>query len=171
MVSSLSPLGRSQAEPKTENCPPSTNASGYNLVDNIRILASQFGAVNVFKAYLQLPEKSSPRQSSLRSELQSCGLSLTGPSAPPRLSCFPPAHLRLTDCPHNGKNSVDLMMIGESLLSCPKPRCSADYLPQWISWRSSRTIHLQPQSSSSPAIVILPIFYPQSDGENTMSYS
>ena len=73
----------SKSELLAENCPPSTNASGYTLVDNIRILASQFGAVNVFKAYLQLPDKSSPRQSSLRSELQSCGLSLTGPSIEP----------------------------------------------------------------------------------------
>ena len=72
-----------KTEVEIENCPPSAGASGYNIVDNIRVLANQFGAVNVAKAYLQLPDKSSPRQFSLRSELQSCGLSLTGPFITP----------------------------------------------------------------------------------------
>ena len=36
--------------------------------------------VNTFRVYLQLPDESSSRKSSLRSELQSCGLSITGPS-------------------------------------------------------------------------------------------
>jgi len=74
-------ITRSEVEYWTENCPPSTNASGYNIVDDIRTIANQFGALNTFKAYLQLPDKSSPRQPPPRSELQPCGLSLTGPSA------------------------------------------------------------------------------------------
>ena len=101
----------SKAKSRTENCAPSTNASGYSIVENVRTLASRFGAVNIFKAYLQLPDRSSPKQSTLRSELQSCGLSLTGRSA----TLFPVlSRLLLTlDCPHSGKNSVDLMMIGK----------------------------------------------------------
>jgi len=151
----------SRAESQLENCEPPTKASGYNIADNIRTLASQFGAVNIFKAYLQLPDKSSSRQSALRSELQSCGVCLTGSSAtPPAVSpCLP----RIPDCPHNGKNSVDLTMIGKSFLPRKKPHCSSSYLAQWILWRSSRTIRLQPQLSSSPAIVILPMFCPRSD--------
>ena len=79
------PITHFEADTQTENCAPATNASGYSIVDNIRTLADQFGAVNLFKAYLQLPGGPSLKQLTLRSELQSCGLSLTGPSTPPRL--------------------------------------------------------------------------------------
>jgi hypothetical protein len=48
------------------------------------------------------------------------------------------------DCPHNGKNSVDLMMIGQPFHSGGN-RTATLTLTQWISWRSSRTIQLRPQ--------------------------
>ena len=64
------------------------------MVDNIRRIAHSYGSVKLFKAYLELSEQSSLKSLSLRSELQSCGVSLT-------------------DCPHNGRKDVaDKMMIG-----------------------------------------------------------
>ena len=74
------------------------------------------------------------------------------------------------DCPHNGKNSVDLMMIGESF-SRSETGLQSSYLVQWTSWHSSRTTHLRQPSSSSLAIAISPIFCPRSGGGNTMSSS
>ena len=81
----------------SENCSPHSSA-GSIVVDNIRQIAHQYGAVKLFKAYLELSEStSSPKQLGLRSELQSCGVSLT-------------------DCPHNGRKDVaDKMMIGTPL--------------------------------------------------------
>ena len=65
-------------------------------MDNIRKIAHQYGSVNLFKAYLELSDQGAPKPLTLRSELQSCGVSLT-------------------DCPHNGmKDVADKMMIGTS---------------------------------------------------------
>ena len=76
-----------------ENCSPHHN-SGSNAIDNIRQIAHRYGPVIQFKAYLELSEQTSPKSLGLRSELQSCGVSLT-------------------DCPHNGRKDVaDKMMIG-----------------------------------------------------------
>lgn len=83
-----------------ENCSPSCNMTGYDIVNNIREIAHSYGSVTQFKAYLELSEQSS-KSTTLRSELQSCGVSLT-------------------DCPHNGRKDVaDKMMIGGYLLPSP----------------------------------------------------
>ncbi|CCM02865.1 uncharacterized protein FIBRA_04977 [Fibroporia radiculosa] len=68
-----------------ENCSPPCAISGFDIVDNIRDIAHQYGSVKLFKAYLALSEQASSKSIiGMRSELQSCGVSLT-------------------DCPHNGK--------------------------------------------------------------------
>ncbi|KAF9805355.1 hypothetical protein IEO21_09090 [Rhodonia placenta] len=78
-----------------ENCTPPSVSPGYDIVDKIRQIAHEYGSVKLFKAYLQISEQLSSNSNRLRSELQSCGVSLT-------------------DCPHNGRKDVaDKMMIGE----------------------------------------------------------
>ncbi|EED84173.1 predicted protein [Postia placenta Mad-698-R] len=68
-------------------------APGYDIIENIRQIAHKYGSVKLFKAYLEISEQPSPNSTRLRSELQSCGVSLT-------------------DCPHNGRKDVaDKMMI------------------------------------------------------------
>ncbi|KAL6309093.1 NYN domain-containing protein [Sparassis latifolia] len=80
-----------------ENCTPPTTVPGYDITNNIREIAHKFGSVKQFKAYLELSEQSSSKSLNLRSELQSCGVSLT-------------------DCPHNGRKEVaDKMMIVDML--------------------------------------------------------
>ncbi|TFK84321.1 DUF537-domain-containing protein [Polyporus arcularius HHB13444] len=80
-----------------ENCTPPCNLPGYDVVNNIREVAHAYGSVKLFKAYLELSEQSSSKSIGLRSELQSCGVSLT-------------------DCPHNGRKDVaDKMMIVDML--------------------------------------------------------
>ncbi|KDQ33545.1 hypothetical protein PLEOSDRAFT_1099504 [Pleurotus ostreatus PC15] len=81
-----------------ENCHGPSSVSGYDVVGSIRSMAHKFGSVKLFKAYLELSEQAmSPRLLSLRSELQSSGVSLT-------------------DCPHNGrKNVADQMIIVDML--------------------------------------------------------
>ncbi|KAH9901142.1 NYN domain-containing protein [Cubamyces lactineus] len=80
-----------------ENCTPPCNVPGYDVVNNIRQVAHEYGSVKLFKAYLELSEQSSSKSIGLRSELQSCGVSLT-------------------DCPHNGRKDVaDKMMIVDML--------------------------------------------------------
>lgn len=76
-----------------ENCRPGSNLTGYEVVENIRSMAQAFGSVKLFKAYLEVSQQIS---SSLRTELQASGVSLT-------------------DCPHNGRKDVaDKMLIGKS---------------------------------------------------------
>ncbi|TFY68934.1 hypothetical protein EVJ58_g724 [Rhodofomes roseus] len=76
-----------------ENCAVPSNVSGSIIANNIRRIAHQYGSVKTFKAYMELPEQSSPKSYALRSELQLCGVSLI-------------------DCPHNGgKDVADKMMI------------------------------------------------------------
>ncbi|KAI0646821.1 NYN domain-containing protein [Trametes meyenii] len=80
-----------------ENCTPPCSVPGYDVVNNIRQVAHEYGSVKLFKAYLELSEQSSSKSIGLRSELQSCGVSLT-------------------DCPHNGRKDVaDKMMIVDML--------------------------------------------------------
>ena len=98
MVSSIRVLSYSFSNKNlfiTENCPVSTNSSGYAIVKNIRSIAQTFGSVKLFKAYLEVTEQVPvSRAVLLRSELQSSGVSLT-------------------DCPHNGRKDVaDKMIIG-----------------------------------------------------------
>ncbi|KAJ6623423.1 hypothetical protein B0H10DRAFT_1786581 [Mycena sp. CBHHK59/15] len=79
-----------------ENCHAASNISGYETANGIRNVAHRFGSVKSFKAYMEMPETDTLRSLSLRSELQSSGISLT-------------------DCPHNGrKNVADHMIIGSS---------------------------------------------------------
>ncbi|KAF4603881.1 hypothetical protein EYR40_001054 [Pleurotus pulmonarius] len=88
-----------------ENCPASSNTSGYLLVNQIRELALMFGIIKIFKAYVECSEQL--RAQILRSELQSSGVSLT-------------------DCPHMGKKDVaDKMMIVDMMIYAmdhPGPR-------------------------------------------------
>jgi hypothetical protein len=82
-----------------ENCRPPSNVPGYIVANNIRRAANTFGCVNIFKAYFDFSQSSSARALSLRSELQTSGVSLT-------------------DCPHNGRKDVaDNMILGASALS------------------------------------------------------
>jgi hypothetical protein len=77
----------------TENCRPPSGSCGYNVLDSVRHVANQFGAVTVFRAYLELGQEYS-KTKILRSELQSSGVSLI-------------------DCPHNGQKDVaDKMILG-----------------------------------------------------------
>lgn len=79
----------------TENCEIPALEPSYTIVNGIRRLAHQYGSVTSFKAYLEYPEQVSLKSLALRSELQSCGVSLI-------------------DCPHNGRKDVaDKMMMGE----------------------------------------------------------
>jgi hypothetical protein len=79
-----------------ENCPAPANTSGYAIANSISALARSFGSVKVFKAYLEISDQS---RSSLRSELQSSGVSLV-------------------DCPHNGRKDVaDKMILGQKYTS------------------------------------------------------
>ena len=74
---------------------PSTEQVTYKVVKKIRKLALQDGIVKTFKAYMQLSDQPSKTPASIRSELQSCGVSLI-------------------DCPHSGRKDVaDKMMIGK----------------------------------------------------------
>ncbi|KAE9389468.1 hypothetical protein BT96DRAFT_767496, partial [Gymnopus androsaceus JB14] len=82
-----------------ENCAAPSSLNGYELVQRIRDVAHEFGSVKLLKAYTELSERSinSPRSITLRSELQSSGVSIT-------------------DCPHNGyKNVADQMIIADML--------------------------------------------------------
>ncbi|KAJ3053606.1 hypothetical protein HK097_003873 [Rhizophlyctis rosea] len=77
-----------------ENCPPPTNVPGYAVVDSIRRVVHHFGCITLFKAYLQISETT---KKSLRSELQSSGVSLT-------------------DTPHNArKDAADKMILVDML--------------------------------------------------------
>ncbi|KAJ3292004.1 hypothetical protein HK104_005632 [Borealophlyctis nickersoniae] len=77
-----------------ENCPPPANTPGYVVVDSIRRVVHHFGAITMFKAYLQISETT---KKSLRSELQSSGVSLT-------------------DTPHNSrKDAADKMILVDML--------------------------------------------------------
>lgn len=79
-----------------ENCPPPSGMPGYVVVENIRNVTHHFGDITLFKAYLEISDIS-PNKKSLRSELQSSGVSLT-------------------DCPHNGrKDAADKMMMVDML--------------------------------------------------------
>lgn len=97
-----------------ENCAPPTSTPGYDVVNNIRQVAHEYGSVKLFKAYLELSEQSSSKSIGLRSELQSCGVSLT-------------------DCPHNGRKDVaDKMMIGMSVVHFN----AQPFTPAILIWRA-----------------------------------
>lgn len=101
-------LGDELTAVRSENCPASSNTSGYLLVNQIRELALMFGIIKLFKAYVECSEQL--KAQILRSELQSSGVSLT-------------------DCPHLGKKDVaDKMMIG-MLTLLPMRRKLTNYRP------------------------------------------
>ncbi|KAJ7694155.1 NYN domain-containing protein [Mycena rosella] len=81
-----------------ENCHASAQTSGYEVAAGIRKCAHRFGAVKHFKAYMETPDCDTARSLSLRSELQSSGVSLT-------------------DCPHNGRKNVADQMIMVDMLA------------------------------------------------------
>ncbi|KAJ6546474.1 hypothetical protein DFH09DRAFT_1171138 [Mycena vulgaris] len=81
-----------------ENCHASSQTSGYEVAAGIRNVAHRFGSVKHFKAYMELPDSDTFRSLSLRSELQSSGVSLT-------------------DCPHNGRKNVADQMIMVDMLA------------------------------------------------------
>ncbi|KAI0831050.1 NYN domain-containing protein [Trametes gibbosa] len=77
----------------TKNCALPATEPSYMIVNKIRRLAHQYGSVKTFKAYVEYTEQTSLKTMALRSELQSCGVSLI-------------------DCPHNGRKDVaDKMMM------------------------------------------------------------
>jgi hypothetical protein len=82
---------------RTENCRLPADFSRNDLVKRIRRVALSYGtSVCSFKAYTDIAlENTTPRSSTLHSELQSAGVTLI-------------------DCPHNGRKDVaDKMMLGE----------------------------------------------------------
>ncbi|KAF7338466.1 hypothetical protein MVEN_02072600 [Mycena venus] len=81
-----------------ENCHASSQVSGYEIVSAIRNVAHRFGPVKHFKAYMEIPDPDTSKLLSLRSELQSSGVSLT-------------------DCPHNGRKNVADQMIMVDMLA------------------------------------------------------
>jgi len=87
-----------------ENCPPPSGMPGYYVVENLRKVVHRFGSMIALKAYLQITDSTSKK--SLRSELQSSGVSLI-------------------DCPHNGrKDAADKMILVDMLafaLDTPPP--------------------------------------------------
>ncbi|KAJ3793036.1 NYN domain-containing protein [Lentinula aff. detonsa] len=93
-----------------ENCSVPTDLSGYDIVKQIRSLAHEFGSIKLLKAYTELSEQAihSSRFLTLRSELQSSGVSIT-------------------DCPHNNyKNVADQMIIVDMLaFAMDNPSCPA----------------------------------------------
>ena len=79
-----------------ENCEIPGVADSFLATNGIRRIAHEYGNVKVFRAYLEVTEKDSSRSLNLRSDLQSCGVTLI-------------------DCPHNGRKDVaDKMMMGMS---------------------------------------------------------
>ncbi|KAJ7219081.1 NYN domain-containing protein [Mycena pura] len=82
-----------------ENCHAPSNVSGHEVVSGIRNVAHRYGSVKYFKAYMEITDaRTFNRALSLRSELQSSGVSLT-------------------DCPHNGRKDVADQMIMVDMLA------------------------------------------------------
>ncbi|KAJ6513882.1 NYN domain-containing protein [Mycena vitilis] len=81
-----------------ENVHASSQVSGYEIASGIRNVAHRFGSVKHFKAYMEVPDPDTFRSLTLRSELQSSGVSLT-------------------DCPHNGRKNVADQMIMVDMLA------------------------------------------------------
>ncbi|KAI0670615.1 NYN domain-containing protein [Trametes maxima] len=124
-----------------ENCALPATEPFYTIVNKIRRLAHQHGSVKTFKAYLQYPEQTSLKSMGLRSELQSCGVSLI-------------------DCPHNGrKDAADKMMMVDMMahaIDNPAPATiiliSGDrdfvYAVSILCLRQYKVILLAPKSAS-----------------------
>ncbi|EMD38653.1 hypothetical protein CERSUDRAFT_113830 [Gelatoporia subvermispora B] len=124
-----------------ENCSPACSDEGCSIVSNIRQIAHVYGSVKQFKAYLQLSEQS-PKSVTLRSDLQSSGVSLT-------------------DCPHNGrKDAADKMLLVDMLtfaMDTPAPATivliSGDrdfvYAVSVLRMRRYRVVLIAPNSTHS----------------------
>ncbi|KAJ8583056.1 hypothetical protein M405DRAFT_703994, partial [Rhizopogon salebrosus TDB-379] len=79
------------------NCSPPVSSQGFTIISRIRRIAHIFGCVTTFKAYLDMSAQPSKNSVSLRSELQSSGVSMI-------------------DCPHSGKKDVvDKMILVDML--------------------------------------------------------
>ncbi|KAF9246594.1 NYN domain-containing protein [Melanogaster broomeanus] len=113
-----------------ENCsPPSSSPGlGYDIVNNVRRMAHVFGSVTTFKAYFDISAQS-PKSLTLRSELQSSGVSMI-------------------DCPHSGrKEVVDKMILGvytDTFLfaTCVEPKFQVDMVAFAVDHPASATIIL-----------------------------
>ena len=113
-----------------ENCPTPSNITGLTIANNIFVLASHFGSVKLFKAYLEIAELPVSRSVAIRSELQCSGVSLV-------------------DCPHNGRKEVaDKMMLGQ-IMSYWFPVCTSHIIEfmQLTCWRMLSTTQRRPPLS------------------------
>ena len=78
----------------SENCEIPGVADSFLVANGIRRIAHGYGNVKVFRTYLEVSDKDSSRSHTIRSDLQSCGVTLI-------------------DCPHNGRKDVaDKIMMG-----------------------------------------------------------
>ncbi|KAI1786187.1 limkain-b1-type NYN domain-containing protein, partial [Ganoderma leucocontextum] len=114
----------------------------YTIVNKIRGLAHQYGSVKTFKAYLECAKQLSVKYMALRSELQSCGVSLI-------------------NCPRNGRKDVaDKMVLVDMMAHAvdnPAPTTivliSGDrdfvYAVSILSLRQYRVILLAPRAAYS----------------------
>jgi hypothetical protein len=79
---------------KYQNLRVPSNMSGFQIVERIRTNVQQYGSITSFRAYYEADTTFGKSRTSVRSELQTSGVSLV-------------------DCPHNGKKEVvDKTMIG-----------------------------------------------------------
>ncbi|KAH9853992.1 NYN domain-containing protein [Lenzites betulinus] len=125
-----------------ENCALPATEPSYMIVNKIRQFAHQYGSVKSFKAYVEYTEQTSLKTMALRSELQSCGVSLI-------------------DCPHNGRKDVaDKMMMVDMMahaIDNPPPATiiliSGDrdfvYAVSILSLRQYKIILLAPRNAHS----------------------
>ncbi|PSR88888.1 hypothetical protein PHLCEN_2v5037 [Hermanssonia centrifuga] len=81
-----------------ENCEMPASADPFTISNGIRRLSQGYGIVKVFRAYFEMSDLTSQRSISMRSGLQSCGVSLI-------------------DCPHNNRKDVaDKMILADMLV-------------------------------------------------------
>ncbi|KAJ3528907.1 hypothetical protein NMY22_g9217 [Coprinellus aureogranulatus] len=136
----------------TDSCPADPGSSGYSIVNNVRSLALRFGRIKSFKAYLSVSDHQlatpggHPRALTLRSELQSSGVSIT-------------------DVPH-GKEAIGKMLIVD-MLGCAFDRMpseivlvmiSADhtlaYALSFLQMRSYQAVLVTPERSGNTALTM-----------------
>ncbi|OSD02831.1 hypothetical protein PYCCODRAFT_1425067 [Trametes coccinea BRFM310] len=82
-----------------DSCALPSAESTYSVVAKIRRLAHQYGSAKTFKAYVQHPEQPTLKTMTLRSELQSCGISL--------VDCLPTGR----------KDAADKMMLAVDMMA------------------------------------------------------
>ncbi|CAE7072538.1 unnamed protein product, partial [Rhizoctonia solani] len=120
-----------------ENCAPPSGTPGYVVAERLRATCGAFGSVTQFRAYLELsaPPPTSPSQL-VNAEPSSSDLS-RAPTSPKTLTLrseLQSSGVSLIDCPHNSRKNV-----ADSMLACdlvcfaldnPTPQIPyANYLP------------------------------------------